>query len=123
MKDNEILKNIFQSNKNDLHIIVINTSGLSCGDLLFVEGKRIIVTIYYNDKAVYLHSCGTLNQIKEFHKGIKELLKLDNYDLIGNGIIYPGEIKVKQNDERTFSERGIRNNFSCKLKVKHLKHI
>ena len=123
MKDNEILKNIFQSNKNDLHIIVINTSGLSCGDLLFVEGKRIIVTIYYNDKAVYLRPCGTLNQIKEFHKQITKLLEFDNYDLIGNGIIYPGEIKVKQNDERTFSEIGIRNNFSCKLKVKHLKHI
>ena len=32
-------------------------------------------------------------------------------------MIYPGEIEVKENDERTFSEIGIRNNFICKWKV------
>ena len=40
--------------------------------------------------------------------------------LLGNGLFYGkiGEIELKENDERSFSEIGIRENFICKLKVK-----
>ena len=44
------------------------------------------------------------------------------FDLIGNGIIYPEKIEVKENDKRTFSEAGIRNDFICKWKVKEKKY-
>ena len=46
----------------------------------------------------------------------------ENYGfvLLGNGLFYGkiGEIEVKENDERSFSEIGIREDFICKLKVK-----
>ena len=83
------------------------------------DGKEIFADIYFNDIKVYRLPFGTLNQIKDLHKIMKNLYNIGNgSDLLGNALIYPGEIEVKKNDERTFSEIGIRDNFICKMKLK-----
>ena len=48
---------------------------------------------------------------------------MKNLYCVENAKIYPGEIEVKENDERTFSEIGIRDVFICKVKVNKKKDI
>ena len=86
-----------------------------------IEGKSIEASIYFNDSTNKSFSflIGTLNQIKELYKAMKIYASVNPFDLVGNGIITPGEIEVKENDERTFSDIGIRDNFICKWKIKY----
>ena len=106
--DNEILKNLYLRGGSKVIISEIHFNDI----IQVTEGKRIVADIYINDIWTFSLTFGTLNQIKELHKGI--------YIRFGSleAIIYPGEIEVKENDERTFSEIGIRDNFICKLKTK-----
>lgn len=85
-----------------------------------IEGKSIEASIYFNDSTNKSFSflIGTLNQIKELYKAMKIYASVNPFDLVGNGKISPGEIEVKENDERTFSDIGIRDNFICKWKIK-----
>ena len=109
--DNEILKNIFIENISTVTVSVVNN--IPYFELpKYVEGKRIHVSIYLGDdpkESVCGFEVGTLEQIKELYK------RNEYYFLSkGKGIIYPGGIEVKENDERTFSEIGIRDNCTCK---------
>ena len=73
------------------------------------------------DKEYYKSFCvGTLTQIKEFYEAMRFNAENYGFVLLGNGLFYGkiGEIELKENDERSFSEIGIRENFICKLKVK-----
>ena len=89
-----------------------------------IVGKRIKASVCFIGKRTserfHHFYIGTLNQLKEFYHMIKSYSF--GFDLIGNEIIYPEKIEVKENDKRTFSEAGIRNDFICKWKVKEKKY-
>ena len=110
--NNEILKNIFPKG-GCCNIDIIEKHSVGIIMRLNVEGKLIIGQIYINEIGVFPVHIGTLNQIKYFYK---EILK--QHPDFRNGIIYPGEIKLNEDDERTFLEIGIQDNFICKFIVK-----
>ena len=107
LNDNEILKN-FTNSEPFNKIIIIDMNNVTCGNI--AEGKRIMASVYLDSKLRSKQYIGTLNQIKELYKGLN-----DRYSgLKGKIIILPNEIEVKENDERTFSELGIRDDFIIK---------
>ena len=74
-----------------------------------IKGKELEVKIKNKGKIIQKTSIGTLNQIKSLYFKIEQ-----NYS---NGqqikrIIIEG-IEIKKDDEKTFSSRNIRNNFTC----------
>lgn len=82
------------------------------------QGKILeVIIINENDICLIRVSAGTLQQIKCLYKEIKDTLYSNHFNLIENPIIIPAEIELKQDDERTFSSIGIRENFICKVKV------
>ena len=117
MNDNEILKNIIPLDIRTINVIVREKK-----DILphypYIKGKKIKVSIYSKNpkKILRTFDVGTLNQIKELYEFI-ELY----FNAKGKGIIYPGGIELTENDERAFSEIGIRDNFTCKwINIKKL---
>ena len=118
IEDNAIIKNFF----DQYPIIFVHERGFNlCVRSVPIEGKRIHASIYLNDKEYYKSFCvGTLTQIKEFYEAMRFNAENYGFVLLGNGLFYGkiGEIELKENDERSFSEIGIRENFICKLKVK-----
>ena len=111
--DNELLKNKFHnSNANIEFYLKNNVVNYPCG-----PGKVLSITIE-NDKNLILNiEEGTLEQIKNFCYKLKGRLNDYGYQLLDNPIIFPEEIELKDNDIRTFSSIGIRNNFTCKVKI------
>ena len=111
--DNELLKNKFHnSNANIEFYLKKNIIIYPCG-----PGKVLSITIE-NDKNLILNiEEGTLEQIKNFCYKLKGRLNDYGYQLLDNPIIFPEEIELKDNDIRTFSSIGIRNNFTCKVKI------
>ena len=109
LENNEILKD-FTNSEPYCTIIIIDGNNLKCGNIFNVEGKRIMASVYLDSKLRSKHYIGTLNQIKDVYKG------LNDYYMGSKGkiIILPNEIEVKGNDERTFSEIGIRDDFIIK---------
>ena len=114
IEDKEILKNL---NIREMAIIDVDETKYIDReyDIKATEGKKIYAQIEVNDIGIFRFKFGTLNQIKELHKEIKNHMP-NHFD--GNAIIYPGKIEVKENDERTFAEIGIRDSFICKCKLK-----
>jgi len=108
ISDNQILKNIFITSSANFIYVVERQSVIF--PILVVEGKRIRASFYSNNekKRIFDIDIGTLNQIKK-------LYSLYIFRFYSKGIIYPGGIEIKKDDERTFSEIGIRNNFKCIL--------
>ena len=53
---------------------------------------------------------GTLEQINIFYERLKNYLYGYEFKMNNNPILYPGEIELKKDDERTFSSIGIRDN-------------
>ena len=74
-----------------------------------IKGKELEVKIKNKGKITQKIPIGTLNQIKSLYFKIEQ-----NYS-DGKQIknIFTKNIEIKNNDERTFSSRGIRNNFTC----------
>ena len=89
------------------------------GKMLKVEFK---IDVMNTDKNTFQGYTGTLMQIENFYHEIKGLLDRLNvawpYEMLESPIIYPGEIKIQSNDERTFGDIGIRQNFICKIKAR-----
>ena len=108
INNNETIKNV---GFGSFPLIKVVYTKLMPEKPLNVKGKRIRVSFYFKDSKKSIDDdIGTLNQIKELHKIIF-------YSLCSKGkaIIYPGGIEVKRNDERTFSDIGIRDNFICRI--------
>ena len=80
---------------------------------------NIGLSIFLNNRDIY---AGSLQKIKDFFIKIKDYISKCNvifiYKILENPIIYPGEIELKIDDEKTFSSVGIIEDFICKLKVK-----
>ena len=108
INDNQILKDFMH--RDSLRINVLLKNSIFNG-IKSIEGKKIKASLFFNDKIYESFSpfIGTLNQLKDFYQIINNLFIPDfPFTKIGNGIIYPDNIEVKENDERTFSEIGIR---------------
>lgn len=71
------------------------------------KGKTIISNGY----------AGTLEQIKHFYNNLNKLIN-SSYEILESPLIYPEKISINLNDERTFSDIGIRKDFTCNLKIK-----
>ena len=89
------------------------------GKMLKVEFK---IDVMNTDKNTFQGYTGTLMQIENFYHEIKGLLDRLNvawsYEMLESPIIYPGEINIQSNDERTLGDIGIRQNFICKIKAR-----
>ncbi len=81
------------------------------------KGKMLVAIIKNENDILINKFTGTLQNIKNFYKELKAELYGYRYKLMGNPIIIPGEIELKEDDERTFSSFGIRENFTCKVKL------
>ena len=75
-----------------------------------VPGKPLKATIIYKTKKIRINKAGTLQQIKDFYKNL--MYTVDN-KISGKPLIYPEEIELEPDDERTFSSIGIRHDFTC----------
>ena len=99
ISDNQILKNILKSYSISIRVFELKSN------LQYIEGKRIIASFYSNNKKKISDiAIGTLNQIKDIFNQYK-------FRFYSKGIIYPCGIEIKVDDERTFSEIEIRDNF------------
>ena len=111
VNNNETIKIVDFFSMSYMPCIKVITKNLCFNAPVSVKGKRIRVSFYLKDSKKSIDDdIGTLNQIKELHEIIFYLLCSK-----GKAIIYPGGIEVKRNDERTFSDIGIRDNFICRI--------
>ena len=116
VNSDKYLGNIF------LDRITITIEELKCyTDSLPGPGKDLKVTLVNdnnNNNIIIEAVVGTLEQIKNLYDKVKNKIELLlNKKLLENPRIYPGGIEVKENDERTFSSIGIRDNFICVVKL------
>ena len=113
-KKNEILKDLFKGQASINYYPPIELTG---GDPFYnlKTGKILNFNIKSNDSNLKF-TVGSLVQIKDFYKGLKDCIILYNLGIkIDKVIINPGNIEIKKDDERTFSSIGIRKDFECKL--------
>ena len=81
-------------------------------------GKIFNVDIQNNNRNSILNlKVGTLEQIKSFRRRINQEIENLRYSIINNPIIIPGEIELNEDDERTFSSIGIRDDCICKVEL------
>ena len=112
--DNCLIEDIIKNNSTIYVTEKDNvTNGIHPG-----PGKLIRVNIIINDKIFEKANVGTLQQLKNFYKILENYLNLIYNKSIENAKIYPEEIELKQDDERTFSSIGIREEFICKINFK-----
>ena len=112
--DNCLVKDII---KNNSTICVIEKNNVISG-ITPGPGKLIRVKIIINDKIIMRTNIGTLEQLKNFYKKLKDYYYSIYNKSIENAKIYPEEIELRQDDERTFSSIGIREEFICKINFK-----
>ena len=115
-KKNEILKDLFKGSSS-ISITYYSLENLTSGDPFYnlKTGKILNFNIKSNDSNLKF-TVGSLVQIKDFYKGLKDCIILYNLGIkIDKVIINPGNIEIKKDDERTFSSIGIRKDFECKL--------
>ena len=120
VNSDKYLGNIFK----DLEKITIVELKKSIVNWIPGPGKLLKFTLVNdnnNNDIIIKAEVGTLEQIKDFYNKVKSEIKTfltsKGNKLLENPRIYPGGIEVKENDERTFSSIGIRDNFICKVKL------
>ena len=114
-EDNTLLSNFFSShNFQNTEIIIICFSIIE--DL---PGKIFIVSIQNNRDLTLDFKVGTLEKIKSFRRRINQKIENLRYSIINNPILNPGEgeIELSEDDERTFSSIGIRDNCICRVEL------
>ena len=114
IKKNEFLKNLFKKSAT----ITYSDSNQVIGGDPFINLKigKILNLNLNSDNNNRRFTIGTLAQIKEFYKGLEMFNEWNQIvKRIDKVILYPGNIEIDKNDERTFSAIGIRNDFECKV--------
>ena len=111
-KKNELLKNVFEGDAVIFYVEKIgggnSFENLNTGKLLNFYIRPLCSDMKF--------TVGTLDQIKEFYKVLKFFLKRISFEpKIDKVIINPGNIEINKDDERTFSDIGIRKDFECEL--------
>lgn len=117
--DDRILKKIFGDNST---ITIYNTGEIVSQNYIDCNGpgKVFEVSIENNKGIILTFKVGTLEQIKNFRKRLNEMARESKYKIINNPILYPGNIEVKEDCERTFSSIGIRDDCICKLDLSEI---
>jgi hypothetical protein len=82
-----------------------------------LPGKIFNVSIQNNRDLRLNFKVGTLEQIKSFRRRINQEIENLRYSIINNPILNPGEIELSEDDERTFSSIGIRDNCICRVEL------
>ena len=112
-EDNTLLSNFvsFQNNQNIEIRYYFNL-------LEDFPGKIFNVDIQNNNRNSILNlKVGTLEQIKSFRRRINQEIENLRYSIINNPILNPGEIELNEDDERTFSSIGIRDDCICRVEL------
>lgn len=85
-----------------------------------LPGKKFIVTIQNNNDLILNFIVGTLEQISNFRRRRNQEIEYLNYRITNNPILNPGEIEINENDERTFSSIGIRDDCTCRVELSEI---
>ena len=113
-EDNTLLSNFFSYPNLNQNIEIRN-----CFNILEdLPGKIFKVSIQNNRNLELNFKVGTLEQIKSFRRRINQEIE----NLINNPILNPGagEIELNEDDERTFSSIGIRDDCTCKVELSEI---
>jgi hypothetical protein len=118
-KDDRILKNIFGVNST---ITIFNTGEVVSQNFIDNNGPgKVFEVSIENNKGIILDfTVGTLEQISNFRKSLNGKAEELKYKINNNPILYPGNIEVKEDCERTFSSIGIRDDCICKLDLSEI---
>lgn len=118
-KDDRLLKNIFGG---DSIITIFNTGELVPQNYIDNNGPgKVFEVSIENNKGIILDfKVGTLEQISNFRKRLNGKAEELKYKINNNPILYPGNIEVKEDCERTFSSIGIRDDCICKLDLSEI---
>ena len=118
-KDDRILKNIFGVNST---ITIFNTGEVVPQNYIDNNGPgKVFEVSIENNKGIILDfKVGTLEQISNFRKRLNGKAEELKYKINNNPILYPGNIEVKEDCERTFSSIGIRDDCICKLDLSEI---
>ena len=83
------------------------------------DGKILNVNIEIGNECYNNIFLGTLEQLKQFYESINLAVKaiFSCNKKIKNIIILPRNLEIKKDDERTFSQIGIREDFQCKVNL------
>ena len=118
-EDDRILKNELQDNS---YITFYNTKDIVLQKGIHNHGAgKVFEVSIENNKGITLNfMVGTLEQISDFRKRLNEQVKELKFRIINNPILYPGNIEVKEDCERTFSSIGIRDDCICKVNLSEI---
>ncbi len=113
-KKNELLKNVFEG---EAIVYYITTSNLGVGSPFGNLNIGKVLNFYIRPYCPnFKFNVGTLAQIKEFYKALELSQAMYSFEQkFDKVIINPGNIEIKKDDERTFSDIGIRKDFECEL--------
>lgn len=96
-------------NQNNSKIIVIERENIG---ICIKKGKVLKAKIKHKSKIIETYDIGTLNQIKDLYAILRQNIK--NFNEV-NKIIINGKEYQREDENRTFSSIGIKNDFSCKI--------
>ena len=118
-EDDRILKNVLLYGPN---ITIYNTRDIVLKKVIDNHGYgKVFEVSIENNKGITLNfMVGTLEQISDFRKRLNEKVKELKFRIINNPILYPGNIEVKEDCERTFSSIGIRDDCICKVNLSEI---
>ena len=116
IKDDKILKNMISNNEN----ITTITFFKNCEFEYDIPGKKIEISIENNKGIILDFKVGTLEQISIFRKRLIEKIDELKYKIINNPVLYPGNIEVEEDNEKTFSSIGIRDDCICKVNLSEI---
>jgi hypothetical protein len=113
-EDNTLLSNFFRFQ----HISNIEIRS-RFGVIEDLPGKLFIVSIQNNRNLELDFTVGTLEQIRSFRRRLNQGIENLRYNIINNPILNPGEgeIELSEDDDRTFSSIGIRDNCICRVEL------
>ena len=114
-EDNTLLSNFFSIFSYYQNIEIKKFSNI----LEDLPGKVFNVSIQNNRNLELDFTVGTLEQIRSFRRRLNQGIENLRYSIINNPILNPGEgeIELSEDDERTFSSIGIRDNCICRVEL------
>ena len=121
IEDDRILEEIFEYSYN-FTITFFIAKDLAPQDIVYTYGPgKIFVISIMNNKGIKMDFyVGTLEQISNFRERLNKKIDELKFRIINNPILYPGNIDVKEDCERTLSSIGIRDDCICKINLSEI---
>jgi hypothetical protein len=85
-----------------------------------LPGKIFNVSIQNNRNLILDLNVGTLEPISSFRRRLNQKIENLRYRIINNPILNPGEIELREDDERAFFSIGIRDNCICSVELSEI---